>query len=196
MTGRWTRYAGLLFLVVTLLACKMLKGQKSYEGNVAGLTQLATDLSNAKKSDAQDMGKALALPDPTAYFSATFGPDLGGQLATEYASEAAKLPSVQAFFILNKLKGRTQILVEEHTTADDPNANGLQDAAMRKMTKPTVLYTVNVVEPGKTIGASLWSFAYVDGHFRYLGKLKATKPGASPLDELSKKDLQDALEGK
>ena len=37
MTGRWTRYAGLLFLVVTLLACKMLKGQKSYEGNVADL---------------------------------------------------------------------------------------------------------------------------------------------------------------
>jgi hypothetical protein len=67
---------------------------------------------------------------------------------------------------------------------------------MRAMTKPTVIYTIDVVEPGKTIGASLWSFAFVDGHFRYLGKMKAAKPGASPLDELSKKDLADALSGK
>jgi hypothetical protein len=190
-----SRALPLVALLLSLLACKMLGGGKSYENNSAGLTQLAQDLSAADKGDAEKMGEALALPDPAAFFTATFGPELGPTLAADYATDKAKLKGVQAFFILNKLKGRTEVLVEQHTNADDENMNALQEAAVRAMKTPTVIYTINVVEPGKTIGASLWSFAFVDGTVRDLGKLKAAKPNASPLDELSKKDLADALKG-
>lgn len=190
----YSRALFLLLVLTTLLACKMLGG-KTYEDSPEGLKQLATDLSNAKKSDAEKMGKALALKDPNKFFTETFGAELGPKLAADYATDSVKLPGIQAFFTMGLLKGRTEILIEKHVSADDENANGYQDAAMRAMVKPIPIYTINVVEPGKTIGSSLWSFAYVDGGFRYLGKLKPVKPNASPLDELSKKDLSDALKG-
>jgi hypothetical protein len=181
----------LLGVLAVLLACK---GGKSYPDSEEGLKQLSTDLSAAEGDDAEKMGKNLALPDAQKFFTATFGPELGGQLATEYSADVPKLGTIHTFFKAGKAKGRTEILVEKHASADDENANALQEAAIRAMKTPMPIYTVNVVEPGKTIGSSLWSFAYVDGAFRYLGKLKATKPGSSPLDELSKKDLKDALE--
>ena len=118
-----------------------------------------------------------------------------GQLNTEYATEAAKLNTIGAFFKQAKDKGKTELLIDKHVSATDENANQLQEEAMKAMKTPVPIYTINVVEPGKTIGSSLWSFVYVDGQFRYAGKLKAVKPGASPLDELSKKDLKDALKG-
>jgi hypothetical protein len=182
----------LMGLLFTLLACKK---EKSYPEGKDGLKQLATDLSAASGSDATKMGEALAIPEPDKWFAATFGPEMGPKLATEYAGEKAKLSSIGTFFTLAKVKGRTEILVEEHKGPDDDGENGLQEAAIRAMKTPITIYTINCVEPGKTIGASLWSFAYVDGKFRYLGKMKATKPDASPLDELSKKDLKDALGG-
>jgi hypothetical protein len=185
----------LVGLLGALLACKNLMGGKSYPDGEAGLTQLATDLSSAEGEDAEKLGKNLGLEDPGKFFSATFGAELGPQLASEYATDVPKLPTIHMFFKAGKAKGRTQILVEKHVSADDENANGLQEAAIKAMKTPMPIYTINVVEPGKTIGSSLWSFAYVDGSFRYLGKMKATKPGASALDELSKKDLKDALSG-
>jgi hypothetical protein len=120
---------------------------------------------------------------------------MGAKLSSEYVTEKAKLPTIGSFFTAAKAKSRTEFLIETHTSAADENANGLQEAAMKAMKTPVPIYTVNMVEPGKTIGQSLWSFVYVDGGFRYIGKLKATKPDASPLDELSKKDLKDALGG-
>jgi len=180
---------GLLFV---LLACK--KG-KTYPDSQDGLKQLATDLSAASDDDSAKMGKELTLPNADKWFAATFGPELGPKLATEYSSEAAKLPTIGSFFKAAKAKGKSDLLIEKHMTADDDGANILQEEAIKAMKTPVPLYTINAVEPGKTIGSSLWSFVYVDGNFRYVGKLKAVKPGATPLDELSKKDLKDALKG-
>ncbi|GMV17373.1 MAG: hypothetical protein HS104_11815 [Polyangiaceae bacterium] len=185
----------MLGLALTLLACKMLGGGKSYPESEEGLKQLATDLSTASDSDGEKMGKDLALPDPSGFFTKTFGADNASKLASDYATDVPKLGTIGSFFKAAQAKGKTEILIEKHTSPDDDNANSLQEAAIRAMKAPTAIYTINCVEPGKTIGSSLWSFAYVDGKFRYLGKLKALKPGASPLDELSKKDVKDALKG-
>lgn len=186
----------LVGLLVVLLACKKFMGGKSYAEGEEGLKQLATDLSAAEGDDAEKLGKDLALPDAQKFFTTTFGPELATQLASEYATDVPKLGTIHQFFKAGQAKGRTEILVEKHVSAEDENANGLQEAALKAMKTPMPIYTINVVEPGKTIGSSLWSFAYVDGSYRYLGKLKAVKPGASALDELSKKDLKDALEDK
>lgn len=189
------RFSLLVALLVVLLGCKKLMGGKSYPESEEGLRQLATDLSSGEGEDAEKLGRELALPDAQKFFSGTFGPELGPQLASEYATDVPKLPTIHMFFKAGKAKGRTELLIEKHVSADDENCNGLQEAAIRAMKTPIPIYTVNMVEPGKTIGSSLWSFAHVDGSFRYLGKMKALKPGASALDELSKKDLKDALQG-
>ncbi len=182
----------LIGLLLVLLACKK---TKSYPETPEGLKQLATDSSAASGDDAKKMGEALALPEPDKWYTATFGPELGPKLASDYAVEKVKLSSIGSFFILAKAKGRSEILIEKHTSPDDDGENGLQEAAIRAMKAPVPIYTINAVEPGKTIGQSLWSFAYVDGAFRYIGKMKPVKADASPLDELSKKDLKDALGG-
>src|SRR5262245_56899975 len=100
----------LIGLLFALLACKK---EKSYPEGKDGLKQLATDLSEASGGDATKMGEALALPEPDKWFAATFGPDMGPKLATEYAGEKAKLGSIGTFFTMAKIKGRTEILVEE-----------------------------------------------------------------------------------
>lgn len=182
----------MLGLMAVLLACKMIGG-KSYPESEEGLKQLATDLAAASDSDGAKMGKELALPDANAFFTKTFGAEHASQLAADYATDVPKLGTIGGFFKAAQAKGKTEILIERHTSPDDDNANSLQEAAIRAMKAPIAIYTINCVEPGKTIGSSLWSFAYVDGKFRYLGKLKALKPGAGPLDELSKKDVKDAL---
>lgn len=167
-----------------------------YPDSVVGLERLAHEISEASEADSMKLGEALALPDHEKWFVETFGAELGAALAADYAEQKPKLGGIRSFFDAAKAKGRTRIFVERHTTPDDPGENTLQEFAIRKMQRAITLYTINCVEPSKTIGASLWSFAYVDGYFRYLGKMKATKPGALPIDELSKKDLKEALEGR
>jgi hypothetical protein len=154
------------------------------------------ELAVAGPDQQREMGEALALPDASAFFQSTFGPELGGTLAAEYTQQAAKLPTIGSFFEVNRAKGRTRIFIEVLLKADDENANGFQQAAVRAMVRPIPLYTVNLVEPAKDIGASLWSFVHLDGKFRFIGKLKATKPDGTQLDELSIKHLKEALEGK
>lgn len=183
-----------LLLLIVLVACKMMGG-KSYPESEEGLKQLATDLGSASDGDAEKLGKDLALPDATKFFTTTFGAENASKLASDYATDVPKLGTIGGFFKAAKAKGKTELIIEKHVSADDDNANSLQEAAIRAMKTPVPIYTINCVEPGKTIGSSLWSFAYVDGKFRYLGKMKPLKPGASPLDELSKKDVKDALKG-
>jgi hypothetical protein len=141
------------------------------------------------------MGRDLALPDANAYFTATFGADNAAKVTADYAAEVPKLATIGGFFKVARLKGKTEILIEKHTSPDDEESNALQEAAIRAMQTPVPIYTINCVEPGKTIGSSLWSFVYVGGKFRYIGKLKGLKPGASPIDELSKRDVKEALGG-
>lgn len=182
-------------VLLTLLACKLPGASKSYPESEAGLKQLATDLAAASDSDAAKMGRGLALEDPGAFFTATFGAENAAKVSADYSAEVPKLGTIGGFFKAAQLKGKTEILIEKHTSPDDDESNALQEAAIRAMQKPIPIYTINCVEPGKTIGSSLWSFAYVDGKFRYIGKLKGLKPGASPIDELSKKDVKEALGG-
>ncbi len=190
------RALSLMGLLVVLLACKFLPGGgKSYPDSSDGLKQLAADLTVASDSQGAKMGTNLALPDASAFFTKTFGAEMGAKLAGDYATEAPKLASIQSFFKMATVRGRTVLLVDKHTDATDENANMLQQTAMKAMVAPVPIYTIRAVEPGKTIGSSLWSFAYVDGAFRYLGKLKPVKPDSSPLDELSVKAVGEALKG-
>jgi hypothetical protein len=201
-----SRYTLPVLLLLALLACKKLKGEDSeatpaaapaaaYEEGPDGLKKLAQDLTTKDAAEAEALGKTLALPDAQKFFTETFGPELSGQLATDYAGEVGKLGTLHGFFKMNQAKGRTEVNVSKHTSPDDESQNGYQEAAIRAMKTPVALYTIRVVEPGKDLGSSLWSFAWVDGGFRYLGKLKPVKPDGTAFDELSKQGVKDALKG-
>jgi hypothetical protein len=183
-------------LVAFGLALPACKSEKSYPESTEGLKQLNVDLMAASDSDAVKLGEALALPEPDKWFTQRFGTELGQKLASEYAENRGELSKLKEFWAKAKAKNRTEIIVEEHKSADDEGLNALQEAALRAMKPPMTLYTVKMVEPGQALGTSLRSFVYIDGKFRYLGKMKAAKPGANPLDELSKRDLKAALRGR
>jgi len=186
------RLAVVVLLLVALLACKK---SKSYADGEAGLGELANDLAAADADGAKKIAESLKLPKPAEWFSATFGPELGAKLAADYEREAVQLPTIQGFFIAAKAKNRTSfsgIRVEDGSD----NANVYQMQAIRAMKTPVTLYTILATEPGDDGGSTLWSFAHVDGSFRYVGKLKAANPSPGPLDEFRKKEVLKALKEK
>lgn len=183
----------LFVLLAALLACK--KG-KSYPDGEEGLKQLGSDFLSADESDGKKLGEGLKLPKPAEWFSATFGPELGAKLAADYDAEAAKLATIRLFFVAGKAKGRTEVRAFKLTSPESGDANMYQIQAIRGMKQPTALYTLQIVAPGEDSGSTLWSFAHVDGSFRYVGKLKAANPSPGPLDEFRKSEVLKALKEK
>jgi hypothetical protein len=109
-----------------------------------------------------------------AWFSATFGPDDGVPAAQDYAELSGSfIAQVTNIFHEVVKKGQTLLQI---TALDDPNsheATGLQAAALSAARDSLRLYSVRFLSPGKKHGFHLWSFAYVDGGFRLLGKMQA-----------------------
>lgn len=188
----WSRLSVVVLLLAVLLACKK---AKSYPDGEAGLAELANDLAAADSDGAKKIAESLKLPKPAEWFNATFGPELGPKLAADYEKEAVQLPTIQGFFIAAKAKNRTSFSgIRVADGSDDANVYQMQ--AIRAMKSPVSLYTIVAAEPGDDGGSTLWSFAHVDGTFRYVGKLKAANASPGPLDEFRKKDVIKALKEK
>jgi hypothetical protein len=120
-----------------------------------------------------DMGM---VPDKAeAWFKSTFGDEKGAVLFKEWEEEIFKnLPKmVRPFKEANK-DGKTEIKVIK-IEKGSKEGTGLQTAALEAMKKPQPLYTVKLLKPGETAGLSLWSFAFIDGKFRMLGKMSKVK---------------------
>ena len=177
---------------------------KSYAESAEGLEALVNDLAAAvedgKDKQASAISASLELPDAAAFFSKTFGDEIGARLTAEYEPQRgnfAKLPKLME--IQRSGRGRTVISVERYTDAADGAVTGVQKLALEAMVAPTALYSLRMTEPGKTSGFHLYSFAYVDGGFRMLGKMKkvSAKPAGSrelqALGELRVRDAQAFL---
>jgi hypothetical protein len=109
----------LLGVLAVLLACK---GGKSYPDSEEGLKQLSTDLSAADGDDAEKMGKNLALPDAQKFFTATFGPELGAQLATELGGRT-EARTIHTFFKAGKAKDEPRSGRKALEATRKPNAS-------------------------------------------------------------------------
>jgi hypothetical protein len=136
----------------------------------------AVKAKNMDEVEAGVLGMAMTPDDAKPWFERSFGPDVGGRVAKEWEDDVfANLPKLVRPFKQAVEDGRTEVRVVRIASASDANATGAQKAAFAAMKAPVVLYTVKLVEPGKDSGTSLWSFAYIDGGFRFLGEMKAAK---------------------
>lgn len=126
-------------------------------------------------------GAHLILPDPSRFFSETFGPDAGVVLCAEYA-EVQQLLQKEFETLLKGLRGRKQTTarVVILRSASDPDANALQRAAMSAMIRPVSLYSVQFFNPKTRNAYNMYSFAYVDGSFRFIGRMQAL-PSRKPV---------------
>jgi hypothetical protein len=152
------------------------------DGSPAELTKrMEATMSAVSSRDADAvqtaiLGMAMTPEDATRWFQKTFGPELGAKLAKDWEAEVfANLPKLVRPFKEAGAEGRTEVKVIKISSATDENATGLQKAAMAAMKAPVALYTVKLVKPGSTSGSSLWSFAYVDGSYVFLGEMAGVK---------------------
>lgn len=152
------------------------------QGNADDLKKQIETTMNAVSTRDMDavqnaiLGMAMTPDDAKAWFEKTFGPELGKKLAADWEQEVfANLPKLVRPFKEAGAEGRTEVQVVKIASATDANATGLQKSALEAMKSPVSLYTVKLLKPGATSGSSMWSFAYIDGSYVFLGEMKGVK---------------------
>lgn len=151
-----------------------------YPDSTDGLKRLIGDILAATKAGdkekAATLVKDLMLTNHEAWFKQSFGDDKGAKLSEDYAKSLGEFePSASQLFAGMVEKGQTNIQVSRFQKAGDPKAVGLQNDALKAMKSPVALYSVRMLQPGKDLGMHLWSFVYVDGAFRFIGKMSGLK---------------------
>jgi hypothetical protein len=147
-----------------------------YPDTAAGLESFTNDvlaaLKDGKTDQAKELLKDIAVPDADTWFAKTWGEETGKKLSAKYAKLSKDLPEAMLKVFKSQLEqNRTNVKAYKLESADDKEATGLQRGAMNAMKVKVPLYGVRLVAPGKEAGMHLWSFVYVDGKFRMVGKL-------------------------
>merc|ERR1719401_1245329 len=117
--------------------------------------------------------EVMALPNPRAWFSEVFGDENADAAVQEYeAIVPVALEKFTTVLQTFKKRGYTEITA-------NPGSTGLQKKAYKKMTPEArdkyTLFTVRFRKPGQGLGSTLWSFVFVDGGWRIVGKMKAVR---------------------
>lgn len=136
-------------------------------------TVMESALTAAKKNDTEALRKIAAdlkLPDSEKWFVTNFGEAKGKSLQVDYKHRVfeERLPR---FFRQMVADRSTEVLVTCVDHAEDKDGTYGQRSAMKTMGTPVKLYSVRFVHPGETKGFHVFSFAYVDGGMRCVGRL-------------------------
>jgi len=161
--------------------------------DAAQLQQYFQSILAAKDDKAvKAAGWRLDMPDAEGWFCAQFGAELGSALAEEYNAVRRSLGN-DFVNLVKGLRGRkqTSVRVILVRTARDPDANEVQRRALQLMKQPTSLYEVRFGRPGVPGGHVIHSFAYIDGMFRYLGKMQAVMNAPAPSNTPAPEVLPD-----
>ena len=139
--------------------------------DLAALEALVGRLTEAAKvSDWKTFAleaKQLRLDDHEAWFTRVFGPTSGKRVAAEYVQRSKGLiVELRHTFEALFAEGGGPFEVYE---AAAYQATGLQRRARFAMQVEVPLYTLRWPRAGVTV----WSFAYIEGQWRWLGKLQA-----------------------
>jgi hypothetical protein len=173
----------------------------AYANSADGLKSEFDDFLGTWKTKEGDKARAimrsLHLADPKSFFKATWGDDAGGFLAGEYDQLSPHMDEMQHVIMDLAKSGATEVKVTRFDNANDSEETTYQAAAIKAMKKPVPLYSVRITAPGHHLGQHFYSFIYLDGTFRYIGKTKqlgGTAPADARVDALAELRLKDAAE--
>ncbi|MDA1195440.1 MAG: hypothetical protein O2894_09685, partial [Planctomycetota bacterium] len=130
---------------------------------------------------AEATARDLVLADARAWYERAFGAEhehLAG-LTAEYAQQVAQVQTLPGAIRAQFAEGNTDVLTERFIDPGDELATGFQAVALRAMSAPIALYSLRLIAPGQESGWHLWSFAHVDGHYRFVGQMHALAPEAT-----------------
>lgn len=131
-----------------------------------------------KKHDAKGLApyvESLELPNASTWFRATFGDELGAQLADSYDRARMNLPL--AFpDLLEQLNSKhfTKAVAMQFTESCDPDASADEYQVLVSRENGQQLFDVRLTSYSQR--AIVPYFAYVDGAFRYLSNFRVTPP--------------------
>jgi hypothetical protein len=130
-------------------------------------------ISAARKNDSKKLREiaiSLKLPDSQKWFVEEFGTAKGNALHSDYKYRLfeQRLP---IFFHEMVSDGSTVVTVTCVDHNKDKDGTWGQRSAIGTMTSPLKLYSVHFLHPGAKKGFHVFSFAYVDGGMRCVGRL-------------------------
>jgi hypothetical protein len=116
--------------------------------------------------------KSFQLADVDGWCKKTFGDEQAAPVA-EGMKKALTDFDTQVKQLFEKLvkDQKTVITVTRVSGAEDPKGTGLQRKAIAAMKSPCALYTVEFKAAGAEAGVTVWSWVYIDGGFRLVGKI-------------------------
>ena len=144
----------------------------SYPDSPAGLERLIKDMLKMQKDgDSKNLSaytQSLVLPNAAAWFTATFGDEMGRELADSYDRTQTELP-LSFPDILSQLRAKhfTDPKAVRFSDSCDPAASEQEYQVLQHRTSPQPLYDVHFFHGA--MGGLLHYFAYVNGAFRYIG---------------------------
>ena len=171
-----------------------------YDGTSDGFDRQLIDIEAAAREGDLDrlakITKDMSLPDPKGFYGKTFGPDHADALVAELASEGSTRFADDAPKGMKDLYDHGYVNAIAHCfdkVSDD--ATGYQNIALRAMKQPVTLCTARFSKVGAGgDDFTLWSFVYVDGAWRMIGKTKALAPpsGDPAIDQLGELPVSEA----
>jgi|GEM_PF-1460956 len=153
-------------------------GTTAYPDTTEGLNKLCKDLlaiaKAGKRAELTAKVKKLALPNSDAWFKRVFGAEAGAALSEEYTAGLQDLEAnLTRVFMTAAEENLTDVNVFKFSQPDATNATATQKKALESMVVKTPLYSVYFSQAGEERGMHLYSFVYVEGAFRMVGKMKA-----------------------
>ena len=159
--------------------------QNSYPNSAKGLERLVQDLLAAKKNGDEnafrEMVRKMVLPDPDGWFRETFGEENGTVMVKPYLQKITGMEeSLSKGFGETLANGLTHLRILRFSEPCSPGATEAHNPVLWNMRKQRPLYEARFLAADWSTGVSLWYFAYVDGAFRYLGKVDFTPSFPAP----------------
>ena len=163
--------------LAVLVAASTVQAKTHYPRSVAGLEEQIGDIVTTAADGPSDLlnyrVQQLVIPAYEDYFAHVFGFRNYKPVADEYAQMSKDIVPLTQLFAKLADREQTEITVVELEDETYADVRGLQRRAFQAMHRPQTLYTVKITRPGEDAGQSLWSFVYVDGAFRFAGKMRA-----------------------
>jgi TonB family protein len=153
----------------------------AYPDTAGGLEHLAADILRASKNDPAKYSalvSSLSQTVPAEWFRNAFG-DEGDTMFRDYPDSSPRITSaLHAFFVKLRDEKFTRVTVHKHEAACDDDSGELIYPVMVLRERPVPLYELRFHSGAKFY--RLWTLAYVDGGFRYVGDLKPPDFKRSP----------------
>jgi TonB family protein len=151
----------------------------SYPDSPAGLEELIKDMMKMQKGrDAKNLApyiQSLILPDPSEWFTATFGDQIGAELTASYERTRIDLPlSFPDILAQLQSKHAGNALATRFTDPCNPDADEAEYPLLLRRANAQPLYDIRFSSGQQYV--TMRYFAYVDGAFRWLGNFNLRVP--------------------